>query len=750
MVMVINKKIKRTIFENKSQYIGSLILIIISCVLFTMLNQLVENMSHMTNAFEKDYIQEDASFTAYTALDNIEDLEFKYNAKIEQSSVIDYAIKDGQDLRIFSESTKVNIPAIIEGHTLNIGEILLNPAYGKANNLKVGDQITISNNEFKVAGYMSLPNYIYPLKEENDLISDPNHFGIAVISKDDFYKIGRGNIYYSIRFNNREFSIDEQGAKFREGLKDSNIALTSWIDVSDNNRVTFVTAKMDGITQISTAVPVAILILTCILCGIVMWRLLNNESIIIGTLYAQGYKKSEILNHYMRYPLVIGIIGGIIGTILGFFALRPMLMFMVSYFNIPVTNISFNFVYVIISLFIPVVFLGLSGFTILNKELKHSPLELMRGDLKETKVNFLEKKLKLDKFKFNTKFKIREQLRSLSRLIFLLLGITAASMLLLFGLTMKNSVDYLLKDSIKESYKFQYEYVYNNLKQGDAPKGAEKFMGESFFIKSAPKEYFTASGIPSDSKYIYLVDKKGAHLDPNQVIITRPLAERIKVNAGDTIVMVSKLDSKEYEVKIDVVSESYVGEYIFMPISKYNSMIGVPEDAYIGIWTNTKQVIPQEELLSATNIEDAIDAYEVLLAPITSMIAVISVLAFIIGLIVIYVVTSMMIEENKMNISLMKVFGYKGKEVNSLILNSSTIIVLIGYLMAIPILLTTLKAFFNSLTESMHMTMPIMISIPFIILGFIIVMLIYELSKALTRRKIYKISMSEALKAGAE
>ena len=748
--MIINKKVKRTIFENKSQYIGSLVLIIISCLLFTMLNQLAENMGRMTNSFETDYYQEDASFTTASKIDNIASLESANNAIIEESSVYDYAVKDGVDLRIFSENTKVNVPAIIEGHKLNTGEILLDPSFGKANNLKAGDQITISNNTFTVAGYMSLPNYIYPLKEESDIISDPNHFGIAVVTKDDFSKVGQGNSSYAVRFNDRNASIDDQSVNFRQALSNQNIVVTNWNDVSSNNRVTFVTIKLDSINKVSTVLPVAILILTCILSGIVIWRLLNNESIIVGTLYAEGYKKQEILNHYMRYPLIVGIIGGVVGTLLGFLCLRPMLMFMVSYFNIPVTAINFNLIYVLISLLLPVVFLGLSGYFILNKELKHSPLELMRGDLKEAKVGFLEKKIRLDRFKFNTKFKLREQLRSFSRLIFLLLGVTIASILLLLGLTVQNSLSYFLNNGIKDAYRFQYEYVYNTMKQGTPPSGAEQFMSSLYYLKSAPKEYFTVCGMPGDSKYIYLKDKSGAHIDPNQVIVTKPLADRFKIKAGDTLTVLNKLNSKEYNLKIDIVSYSYVGQYIFMPISQYNSMVGAPADAYIGVWTDTQLNAPQSDFYRAMSIGDSIDAFGSLLAPLTTVIGVISFLAFVIGLIVIYVVTSMMIEENKMNISLMKIFGYKKKEVNSLILNSSTIIVVVGYLISIPILLGTLSAWLNSLTASMHMTIPVTISIPFLILGFVVVMLVYELSKVLTRRKVYRISMSEALKASME
>lgn len=72
--MIINKKIKRTMLESKSQYIGSLVLIIFSCLLFTMFNLVSKNLTKLSSSFEKDYKQEDASFMATSKINNLEDL----------------------------------------------------------------------------------------------------------------------------------------------------------------------------------------------------------------------------------------------------------------------------------------------------------------------------------------------------------------------------------------------------------------------------------------------------------------------------------------------------------------------------------------------------------------------------------------------------------------------------------------------------------------------------------------------------
>lgn len=750
MVMIINKKIKRTMLENKSEYLGSVFLIVISCLLYTMLNQLSSNMINITSLFEKNYVQEDANFVTGNKLNNVQQLESKFNSRIEQASTFDYAVSKDKTLRIFSENTKVNIPAITKGKNLRGNGILVDPAFGKANKLKIGDEIKIFDKSFKIDGFVSLPNYIYLLKSENDIVTNSNVFGIAVISKDDFNKFSRGNNYYSIKFNESKVSVADQSWKFRDYLKSENTIITQWSDISENKRVTFVNAKIEGISKISSSMPISILILTCILTGIVIWRLLKRESVIIGTLYAQGYRRKEIRNHYLMYPLWVALTGGIVGTILGAILLKPMLGVMVSYYNMPINSINFDLKYVIISILLPVFFLCLSGYIVLNKELSYSPVELMRGGREKSKVNFIERKLKLDKLKFQTKFKIRQQLRSLSRLIFLLLGVVMATMLLLLGFTAKSSIDYLMKDNLRNTFKFQHEYVYNSLHEEKPPSNVETFSASTFMLKSDSKTIFKVTGISPVSKYISLKDKKGVNLSTDKVIITKPLAEKIKLMPGDTIQVINKLDSREYAITVGSIAETYIGEYIFMPISQFNEMLKYPAGSYVGLWSKVKLDIPNKMLYSSESVDDSIKAFNATTQPLQMTVGVISFMAFIIGLMVIYVVTSLVIEENKINISLMKVFGYRRKEVNSLILDSSSIIIVIGYIIGIPLVLSYMRVLFKSLTESVNMTLPVTISYFYILIGFVVVYLTYEISKALSRKKIDRISMSEALKTGME
>lgn len=752
--MIINKKIKRTMMENKSQYIGSLILIIISCLTYTMFNQLTSNLTAIKSSFEKNYVQEDSNFIIDKKIINIPKLESKFNMIIEETGTFDYSnSKDKKSndktIRVFSENKKVNIPAIIEGKDLGAWGILIDPAYAKANNINIGDNIKIYSKSFKVSGIMSLPNYIYPLKSESDLLNDPKNFGVAVIRLKDYNLINMGSSFYSIKFLGDEKTVESRKSEFKDYLKSHNINIIKWINSNENPRMTFVSSKIDGIKAMSSSMPMAILLLTCILTGIVMWRMLKKEAVIIGTLYALGYRKKEILRHYMVYPLSIALIGGITGTILGAITLKPMLSFMLSYFNMPIVSTSFNLKYVFISVMLPVIFLSVFSYFVVNKALKNSPLDLMKGGKDNEKVGFIEKNLSLEKFKFETKFKIREQLRSIPRSLLLLLGVIMATMLLLLGFASKSSMDFLIKDTYENTYKYQYQYLFNSFKQG-RPVNGEPFTISSFNINSDSKTNFTVYGMSTDDKYVYLKDKAGNKLSFDKVIITKPLADKLNVKPQETIQVVNVLDSKKYSIKVDSIAESYVGEYIYMPMEKLNNMLKYPSHSYIGLWSKDKLKIPDKELLSTASIDDFKNAFNSMTQILQYSIGTISFMSFIIGLIVIYVVTSLIIEENKKNISLMKVFGYRKKEVYSLILNSSSFIIVLGYIIGVPLLIVSLDAMFKSVTKDMSITFPVSINYIYIFAGFIVIYMTYEISKAFSKRKVNKISMNEVLKSVQE
>lgn len=139
-----------------------------------------------------------------------------------------------------------------------------------------------------------------------------------------------------------------------------------------------------------------------------------------------------------------------------------------------------------------------------------------------------------------------------------------------------------------------------------------------------------------------------------------------------------------------------------------------------------------------------------LLGPMLSMVGMMTLIACMVSLIIIYLVTSLMIEENKNTISLFKIFGYRRREINALVLNSSTLVIVAGFLIGIPVMAASMGAIYGYVGGMINLVLPTVINPIYVVVCFGAIMLTYQFSKLLCARKVHAVSMSEALKAGTE
>jgi putative ABC transport system permease protein len=746
--MALFKKVMRTMLEHKARYIGSLLLLTISSMMLITMNMTSINLNKTFALFSERNVLSDAEFSTAAEIDAAA-LGRQFAAKVEGGGTADCAVKPGQTLRVFAMMNEVNIPAVQEGKLPGSSEIMLDRLFAATNGYKIGDKITVAGKEFTVSGFALLPNFIYVIKSKEEMMNDPSTFGVGVISKADFETLPDQHQVYAIRFAERE-NIKSQEASVKNALRSQGIPITNWQSTARKVNVSYIPMEVGVLSTMSAAVPLAMLALTCILLGMLMWRLVRSESVIIGTLYAQGYRRRQLRRHYLTFPLLIAITGSVIGSGLGLLLLNSMFHFMLTAFPMPVYETVLKPWLVVFAIAFPVIILGGVTWCITGRTLKTAPAILMKGGAAKSEVNFLERSLRLDRFRFNTKFKIREQVRSLSRTFFLLFGVVVATMLMLYGLTMKSSVDYMLGEGINELYNLRYEYVFTALKTGAPPAGTEQFNAAYVSLADNEDVSFYVTGVLPDTQKIRLKDSSGQPFQPEQTTITATLAQRLNVKAGDSVTVFDTADGKQHTFTIEKIADTYAGDFLFMPLDRFNTEFGYPADAYAGIWSDEAMTFAQGEIQSTKSIGAIVAGFGKLIDQMGPMIYGLIAAAFLLGLIIIYIVTGLVVDESRASISLMKVFGYRKKEIGKLVLGSNTLVVIFGYLLGIPALLGTAGIFFGSLTESLQVVLPVKLNVLSMLFGFIIVMLTYEFAKWMCRKKVARIPMNEALKAGAE
>lgn len=727
--------------ENKSRYIGSFILIVLSSMLYTAVTLSFPSVKESVDQFMKENVVEDANFIVGTPLTDIKAMEEKYDLILEKRKSVDLKIDEATTLRIFSATTQLNKYSVIDGKGLSKpGEILIEEPYAKEHTLKIGDFIKVNNKEYTIAGFMTIPDYLYVLKSESDLLFNHTAFGIAIVSPSDFMDFENPFIFYSIKFNK------DNMATFKEALNKDN-PIMKWTNKEDNPRIEAFFGDISGGIKMGEVMPISILIMTCFLLSVVLWRLLKAEFVQIGTLFALGYKKHEILGHYLTYPILLSFLGSVVGIIPGLFLAKPFTFTQGIQYNLPIITIGYDVKPLLIAFLLPFLLLVPSSTFVILKALRMTPLVLMKGGANKTKISFLEKRLNLQNLSFNSKFKIRETVRNIPRTIVMVFGVTLASLFLLFGFSMMSSIDGIIEDGYNKTFLYEDLYLFKTL-QTDMPLSGERILVHS--VNTLDENDLDISikiqGMEPDSKLISLYNHNGNRLDFHQVIITKPLAQKLGLEKNDALKVKSKISGKDLTFTIDEIAEAYIGDFIYMPLDQLDELLSYAVGSYTGILSEEPLDISADQLIATISKSDIVNGFQSSMGLLKVFSGVIAFIAFIIGLIIIYIVVSLIIEENTANISLLKILGYSKKHIYSLILNSNIILVVIGYLISIPLILFAMNQLLLMITSEMDVTIPAKLDSIYMLLGGVIIWLTYELSKLLSRKKIIRIPMVDSLK----
>ena len=748
--MTLNRRILRTLIENKGRTIGIVVLILLGSFTFVVSRGVSFNMDAMVSGFAESHLQEDVSFMTGAPIADMDALEARSGAAIDSYQYADATLPDGAPLRLMTPGMKINLPAVRQGSGLESpGDILLDPYFMSMHAIKVGDAIEANGTVLTVKGAMSLPHYVYALKNIYDVMP-PSGFGIGLISGADMARFDDAQMVYCARFADRT-NLNVQTVKLHQLLTEDGRRLSDWVDAMNNKRIRMAWASITGLKAMSVPMPAAMFLLCCLIIGIMIWRTIRADSVVIGTLYALGYRRRELERHYMVLPLLLAALGGVLGALLGLPCIAPAVHAMLSsYYNVPIGPIDLMPVNILIAILMPMLFLGLASFFVIRKELKKTAAELMKGDEQDARINFLERSISLDRFRFKTRFRLRAQLRSVPRLLFLLIGVMGASALLLFGFTINHSMNTLFSGSSGDVYNFAYEYSFKSMQQGEVPDGAEPFNAIRCYIAGRENVEFYVTGIPQNASSVTLKDARGESLPAAKVNITQPLAQRLGLRVGDEIHFVNKLDGAAYSLRIDGIAQTYAGQLVFMPLQAFNAMAGLPEDSYSGLFADRQLPVDEKLLSGVKDLKALSTAMDDIAMPMMATVAFLTVVAGLMGALIIFLVTSLMIEESRPTISLMKVFGYRRKEIASLVLNSSTPVVVLGFLLGVPLMTLSANAMYGYLGEMINLVLPMIVSPFWISVSFVIILGVYQLTLLLCAKRLAKVSMSEALKAGTE
>lgn len=695
-------------------------------------------------SFEK-YNVEDGNFELLneaedkliTTLEN-QNVKIYNNNYSEQNSVNDSTI------RIFSNRENVNKVCVMEG-SLPKGnsEIAIDRMYANNNNINVGDSISVGSKKLKISGLVALPDYSALFSNNSDLIFDAVKFGVAIVNEECFEDFKETNIHYSYSWKYNESpknDVDEKNKsdKFLKVLN-KNTVIVNYIPEMNNQAINFVGNDIGQDKSMMITLLYILIIIISFVLAVTTSNIINSEASVIGTLRASGYTKGEILRHYMMLPLIVTLIASCVGNILGYTLFEKLVKNMYySSYSLTTYESIWNAEAFILTTIIPFIIMLVINIIILTNKLSLSPLKFLRHDLRKKEK---KKVIKLTKFKFFTRFRLRVIFQNMPNYLTLFIGILFANILLMFGMMMSPLLDHY-KSEVVNNMISNYQYILKAQVETEE-KSAEKYCVTSLdmYLDKEKGESINIYGVSNSSKYVD-IDFKG-----DGIYISDGLAEKYSLKTNDTIALKDSYDDDTYTFKIKGIYNYPSALSIFMEKEYYNKTFDNDNDYFNGYFSNSKITDINDKYIATTITEDDLTKVSRQMdLSMGNMFVMINVFAIVLYMVLIYLLSKLIIEKNASSISMVKILGYNNYEIGRLYLLATSIVVIISLAISIPIASLIMKWIFKAMMSSFSGWITFYINPIMYVKIFIMGIVSYAVIAVLELFKIKKIPLEEALK----
>lgn len=459
--------------------------------------------------------------------------------------------------------------------------------------------------------------------------------------------------------------------------------------------------NMEGIAKVF---PVFFFLVAALVALTSMTRMVEEDRTLIGTFKALGYSSGAITAKYMSYAALATLIGGVLGSLVGFKLLPSViwhafsLMYTVTYFETPIIA---SYIAVVTAIAMAVVLL--TTFAAIRSALREAPASLMRPKApKPNKRIFLEHITPLWKrLKFTHKVTARNIFRYKKRLFMTLFGIMGCTALLLTGFGLKDSIDGIVLKQYDEIVDYNYTIILDDEGIISAQLSAlladkSKFAGSCAVAqKSADtitkeKNIFTYLMVfDNDTDVNRLINLQhrtsgeAISMQPGSVIITEKLSILTGLKAGDTLTVES--DGRQYDLPIGDVTENYIYHYVYIDAQTYSSIFGeaashnaVLAQSAEGAGDLSSTLLSTEGVSAISSTDSLKSSFSESMDKLNAVVYVLVLMASGLAFIVLYNLTNINIEERKRELATIKMLGFYDGEVGAYVFRETVLLSVMG------------------------------------------------------------------------
>lgn len=443
------KRLPRELRRNIGKYLGIFLLMCGSIALTSGFLLAAHSIGCLIDDMRDAYTIEDGRVTTSfeatkdqlkAAEDAVEDIggvtlykNFSIGAIIKKT-----AGDDGtkRTLRTYAHRTKVDIASYCEGRQPRADdEVAIDRVFATNNDLAVGDKVELEGRTYTICGIMTQPDSQALFLNNSDFTVNTITYGVAEVTDAGFAALedagGAPAYTYSFTFNDRGLpTADRIDAEqdMVEALTDADARVDDLIDADSNQGIGYARDDVDGDSM--------------------MWM----------TLLASGYRRREIVLHYLALPAIVGVVAALLGTGLGVaFFTEPMRGLYYGSYSLPPFQVYWSWEIFVKCAVVPAAALILITLVGLLRKMGKTPLQFLRHEA--SGKSGTKRGLQLpERMGFVSRFRLRVFLRNLGNFATLFVGIAFGSLLLLFGLAILPTMTHYA-DNLETSLVAEHQYT---------------------------------------------------------------------------------------------------------------------------------------------------------------------------------------------------------------------------------------------------------------------------------------------------
>ena len=779
------RRLPRELRHNLGKYVGIFLLMCASIALTSGFLLAAHSISVIIDGMRDEYAIEDGRFTtsfeateaqldaARDAADGVGGVDVYENFSVDAR----FRKAEGDDgtsrtLRTYAHRTEVDLAAYCEGRVPEADdEVAVDRVFATNNGLSVGDEVTLTGRTYTVVGIMTQPDSQALFADNSDFTVNTITYGVAEVSQAGLRALedagGAAAYTYSFSFRDRSLSVAERTDAEKDmvsALTDADARVDDLVDADSNQGIGYAASDVTGDSAMWTVLLDIIIVIMAFVFVVLTNATIEDESAIIGTLLASGYRRREIVLHYLTLPAVVGVLASALGCVLGVtFFTTPMKDLYYGSYSLPPFQVSWDWSIFLKCAVAPAALLVLITLLGLLRKMGKTPLQFLRHEASGksgTKRGFRLP----ERLDFAARFRIRVFLRNLGNFATLFVGIGFASLLLLFALAILPTMNHYA-DNLVNSLVAEHQYTLKapvELEGTDDERahpvnttdnGAEKIaQAEKYAVYTLQydrgegngEETVTVYGISPDSAYW-----KDVNVGGGRIVFGGGLIDKFGLSEGDTVSMYDKYEDETRKMEFAGDSCTWGSRSdmnLYMSLDDFNEFFGNDADYFNAYASDEELELDPLYFASETTPDDMRAIGDQFTGMMDKMIGMLLSLSVFIFLLFIYLLTKAVIDRSARSISYMKVFGYRDREISKLYIRSITICVVASLVLCLPLIIGSLTAIFRAMLISYSGN--IEIYVPWTAMAQTVAagLATYLAVAALHTRSIKRVSLTEALK----